>query len=178
MVLSLGLFEKYRRTSLLLFGFSLAIKQIAIFLIPLYLIWEYQQSRSWQKVFVAGLWMAGIPLLASIPFLIWNAEGFIKSIVFSATRIALDHFGAESIDVIFNLSGLPARIPFLLMLFGAYFASWQGAVGRYGAAMLVMGIFIAFNSILFTHYPIWLMPLLPLAVSDYVSSLNKAQVDG
>jgi hypothetical protein len=100
MVLSLGLFEKYRRTSLLLFGFSLAIKQIAIFLMPLYLIWEYQQSRSWQKVFVAGLWMAVIPLLASIPFLIWNAEGFIKSIVFSATRIALDHFGAESIDVI------------------------------------------------------------------------------
>jgi hypothetical protein len=178
MVLSLGLFEKYRRTSLLLFGFSLAIKQIAIFLMPLYLIWEYQKSRSWPKVLIAGLWMASIPLLASVPFLLWNAEGFVKSIAFSATRIALDHFGAESIDVIFNLSGLLARTPFLLMLFGAYYASWQGSVGRYGAAMLVMGIFVAFNSILFTHYPVWLMPLLPLAVSEHMSSPDKVQVDG
>ena len=37
MVLSLGLFQRYRRTSLLLYGLSLAIKQIAIFLAPLYL---------------------------------------------------------------------------------------------------------------------------------------------
>ncbi len=168
-ILSLGLFEKRRKTSLLLFGLSLAIKQIAIFMAPLYLVWEYRQSRSWKKTFMAGFWIAIIPLLASIPFLFWSAEGFVKSIAFSGTRIALNHFGAESIDVIFNVSGLVARIPFLIMLLAAYFTAWQKSVGRYGASMLVMGIFLAFNSVLFTHYPTWLMPLLPLAAGEWMN---------
>ena len=175
MILSLGLFEKRRRTSFILFGFSLAIKQIAIFLAPLYLVWEFQQTRSWKKTLLAGVWIALIPLLASLPFLLWSAEGFIKSVAFSATRTALNHFGAESIDVIFNTGGLAARIPFLVMLFGAYFTSWHKSVGRYGAAMLVMGIFLAFNSVLFTHYPAWLMPLLPLAASEWVNLTQESR---
>ena len=166
MVLSLGIFDRYRKTSLLLYSFSLAIKQIAIFLAPLYLIWEYQESRSLKKTLIAGLWIVSIPLLSSIPFLLWNADGFVKSIAFSATRTALTHFAANSIDVVLNLNGLLARLPFLIMLCGAYFVAWQKSTGRYGSAMLVMGIFIAFNSILFSHYPTWLMPLLPLAASE------------
>jgi len=173
MILSLGLFERYRKTALLLFSFSLAVKQIAIFLAPLYLVWEYQQTRSYKKTIIAGLWIASIPLLASIPFLFWNAEGFFKSIAFSATRTALNHFGAESIDSILNLNGLVARIPFLIMLCGAYFIAWQKAVGRFGSAMLVMAMFIAFNSILFQHYPAWLMPLLPLAAGEWMDPVNE-----
>ncbi|HKJ38000.1 MAG TPA: hypothetical protein VJ972_04445 [Anaerolineales bacterium] len=173
MILSLVLYDRYRKTSLLLFGFSLAVKQIAIFLAPLYLIWEYQQSRSIRKTVVTGLWIVAVPLISSIPFLFWNVEGFVKSIAFSGTRTALNHFGANSIDVIFNLGGLSARIPFLFMLCGAYFAVWQKALGRYGSAMLVMAIFIAFNSILFTHYPVWLMSLIPLAVSEWAGSQGE-----
>lgn len=173
MILSLGLFERYRKTSLILFGVSLAIKQIAIFLAPLYLVWEYQQTRSFKKTMLAGLWIVLVPLLASIPFLFWHAEGFFKSIAFSATRTALNHFGAESIDSILNLNGLVARIPFLIMLCGVYFIAWQKAVGRFGSAMLVMAMFIAFNSILFQHYPAWLMPLLPLAVGEWMDPVNE-----
>jgi len=173
MILSLGLFERYRKTSLLLFGCSLAIKQIAIFLVPLYLVWEYQQTRSFKKTVFAGLWIASIPVLSSIPFLVWNAEGFFKSIAFSATRTALNHFGAESIDSILNLNGLVARIPFLIMLCGVYFIAWQKMAGRYGSVMLVMAIFIAFNSVLFQHYPAWLMPFLPLAVGEWLVSVKE-----
>src|SRR6266498_1776927 len=168
MILSLSLFDKNRKTSLLLFSFSLAIKQIAIFLAPLYLIWEYQQSHSWRKTILAGLLIISIPLLASMPFLFWNLEGFVRSIAFSATRTALNHFGADAIDSILNLTGLPARIPFLMMLCAAYIVAWQKSIGRYGAAMIVMAIFIAFNSVLFQHYPMWLMPLLPLAVREWM----------
>ena len=175
MVLSLGLFDRYRKTSLLLFSFSLAVKQIAIFLAPLYLIWEYQETRSISKTIVAGLWIISVPLLTSMPFLFWNLDGFIKSIAFSATRIALNHFGAELIDSILNLNGLTARIPFLLMLLAAYFAAWQKSLGRYGGAMIVMSIFIAFNSILFQHYPVWLMPLLPLAAGEWTSRHQNGQ---
>lgn len=173
MIFSLGLFDRHRKTSLLLYSFSLAIKQIGIFVAPLYLVWEYHQTRSIKKTIIAGLWIISIPLLSSIPFLFWNAEGFFKSIAFSATRSALNHFGAESIDSILNLSGLPARIPFLIMLCAAYFAAWQKPLARYGSAMLVMAIFIAFNSILFQHYPVWLMPLLPLAVGEWIYSSKE-----
>jgi len=168
MILSLSLFDRYRRTALLLFSFSLAIKQIGVFLVPLYLIWEYQESRSIRNTISAGLWIVSIPLFSSIPFLLWNLEGFVRSIVFSATRDAQVHFGGKSIDSILNLTGLIARVPMLLILCGAYFACWQKSVGRYSAAMLVMGVFIAFNSILFTHYPVWLMPLLPLAANEWL----------
>jgi len=175
MILSLGLFDRHRKTSLLLYSFSLAIKQIAIFLAPLYLIWEYQQTRSIRKTILAGVWVVSIPLIASLPFLFWNVEGFIKSIAFSATRNALNHFGAESIDSILNLGGLLARIPLLMMLLAAYFAAWQRSLGRYAAAMIVMGIFIAFNSILFQHYPVWLMPLLPLAAGEWADRQRDTQ---
>ena len=168
MVLSLALFHRYRRTSLLLYGLSLAIKQIAIFLAPLYLIWEYQQTRSIRKTIIAGLWIVGIPLLVSLPFMFWNLEGFLKSISFSATRVALTHFAADSIDAVLNLNGLIARIPLLTVLGAAYLATWQRSMGRYGAAMMVMAIFMGFNSVLFAHYPVWLMPLLPLAAGEWL----------
>ena len=172
MILSLVLFKKYRKMSYLLYGISLATKQIAIFLLPLYLIWEFQQSRSIKKTIGACLWIASIPLFVSIPFLFWSTDGFLKSIIFSATRVAQNHFGADSIDVVLGLTGLPARIPFLFVLLLAYLASLQRSVGRYGGAMLVMSVFIAFNSILFTHYPVWLMSLIPLAVNEWVNSAN------
>ena len=89
------MFDRYRKTSLLLFSFSLAFKQIAILIAPLYLIWEYQQSRSIKNVTVAGLWIASVPVLSSIPFLYWNAEGFIKTLAFSVTRDAETQFGSE-----------------------------------------------------------------------------------
>jgi hypothetical protein len=34
--------------------------------------------------------------------------------------------------------------------------------------MLEMSVFIDFNSVLFTHYHLLLMPLLPLAVGEWV----------
>jgi uncharacterized membrane protein len=172
MVLSLGIFERHRRTSLLLFGLSLAIKQIAIFIAPLYLVWEYQQSRSFKNTVIAGLWIASVPLITSIPFLVWNAEGFIKSIAFSVTRDASALRNWESIDMVVDLKGFFARIPILVMLMGTYLASWQKAIGRYGAAMLVMAIFLCFNPVLFVQYFVWLMPLLLLTASEWIIRQN------
>ena len=176
MLLSLVLFKRYRTASLLLYSFSIAIKQIDIFLVPLYLIWEYSETRSITKTILAGLWIASVPFLASLPFLFWNAEGFVKSISFSATRAASTHFAAPSIDDVLNLRGLPARLPMLLMLLLGYLASWQRSMGRYGAAMMIMAIFIAFNSVLFQHYPVWLMPLLPLAVGEWLVLTKDSQI--
>jgi hypothetical protein len=47
---------------------------------------------------------------------------------------------------------------------------------RYGAAMIVMAIFIAFNSVVFQHYPVWLMPLLPLAAGEWMLMTKDSQI--
>jgi hypothetical protein len=39
--------------------------------------------------------------------------------------------------------------------------------------MMVMAIFIAFNSVLFEHYPVWLMPLLPLAAGEWLDPARQ-----
>jgi hypothetical protein len=53
------------------------------------------------------------------------------------------------------------------------FVAWQRSVGRFGAAMIVMAIFIGLNSILFQHYPAWPMPLLPLAAGEWLLRSNE-----
>jgi hypothetical protein len=117
---------------------------------------------------MAGFWIASIPLMTSLPFLAWNAEGFVKSIAFSATRDASTRPQWDTIDVVTHLSGLNARLPILALLFGTFFAAWQNAIGRYGAAMVVMAIFISFNPVLFVQYFAWLIPLLLLAASEWM----------
>ena len=173
LVVSLGTFDRHRKTSLLLLSFSLAVKQIAIFIVPLYLIWEYQQSRSLKKVMIAGLWIVSVPFIASTPFLIWNAEGFIKSIAFSVTRDATNSYNWETVDIVANLNGWIGRIPILVLLLGTYFASWQKTIGRYAAAMLIMAIFISFNPVLYVQYFAWLIALIPLAVSEWFINTQK-----
>jgi len=174
LVISLGIFERHRKTSLLLFGVSLAIKQIGIFIAPLYLIWEYQQSRSWKQVIIAGVWIASVPLLTSIPFVVWNAEGFLKSIAFSATRDASTRPNWDSIDVVTNLRGLFGRIPILILFLTTYLAAWQKALGRYAAALLVMIIFLGFNPVLYVQYFLWVIPLLLLAISEWMMKVSEA----
>lgn len=175
LIVSLGIFERHRKTSLILFSLSLAIKQIAVFVAPLYLIWEYQQSRSLKNVILASLWIASVPLITSAPFLAWNAEGFIKSIAFSATRNATNSYNWETVDIVTNLNGLVARLPILVVLIGTYFATWQKAIGRYAAAMFVMVTFVAFNPVLYVQYFAWLIPLLPLAISEWVFKTRETE---
>lgn len=183
MLLSLALFKRKRTISLLLFSLSLAFKQIAVFAAPLYLIWTYHETLSLKKTMITGVLIGSIPLLTSIPFLIWNPEGYLRSILFSATRIPMAHIGVDSLDTTLNLTGLYARIPMFILLALVYFVSWQRTLGIYSDTMFAMLVFITFNSIFFAHYPVWLMPLLPLSAFElYDRSLanlatNNATID-
>jgi len=176
LLLSLALFKRKRVLSLLLFSFSLAFKQIAIFVAPLYLIWTFHDTRSLKQTVISGVLIGSIPLLTSIPFLIWNLEGFIRSILFSATRIPMAHLGVDSLDTILNLTGLQARIPMFFLMALVYLVSWQRTLGIYSDAMFAMLIFVTFNSIFFAHYPVWLMPLLPLSAFEWYDRSLANQV--
>ena len=170
-LLSLALFDRHRSTSLLLLSFSLAIKQIAVFTIPLYLIWTWQAAKPERAVRDLGqavLLIASVPVIVSLPFLVWNAEGLVKSVVFSATRFPADHFGAPSVDGLLGWIGIPAKAPMLIMMALAYGLAWRRQVGLYIGALFVMASFVDFNSVLFRQYLAWVVPLLPLVLVDVV----------
>lgn len=211
LVLSLGVYPRHRRTSLLLYGTSLGFKQIAIFLAPLYLIrvWcEAARSRDtrgrdaethltqapvrlsdtpvidsavpppslisprrsglgrFQPVLGAAALIVLIPLVTSTPFLVWNFEGYVRSILFSVTRSPDDHFGIGSLDSLLGWSGIPARIPMFSIMLLVYALFALDRIGMLTGALFVMAIFVDFNSVLFPQYVLWIVPLIPLIICD------------
>ncbi len=174
LLLSLVLLPKNTKWSFFLFGVSLAVKQIAIFMIPLYLIWAWQFSRNRKQGFkffaTLILLMAVIPILLSLPFLVWNVEGFAKSVFISATRISESHFGVPSLDMLIGLSGIPAKLPMLGMMLIVFMLAWKQRINYFVSALFIMIVFIDFNSVLFRQYMAWVVPLIPLSICHTIRS--------
>jgi uncharacterized membrane protein len=168
LLLSLKLVPRRFWWACLLFSFSLAIKQIAILALPLYLIWAWQMEgeKRWRHLVQAGALIAAIPLVTSVPFLVWNAQAYLKSILFSATRNPEDHFSTPSIDVLLGMNGLPARIPMFVLAGLTYALAFFRHIPKYSALLLIMAIIFGFNSVLYRQYLTWLIPFIPLAVLE------------
>jgi uncharacterized membrane protein len=136
--------------------------------VPLYLIVVWQQARPdrvRQLLLAAGV-IASVPLLLSLPFLAWNAEGFVKSLLFSATRSAYSNNGHYAVDVALGLEGIAARLPMLALMLLGYLLVLRRELGFYSGALWTMAIVILFNSVLFNHYLNWFVPLIFLALLD------------
>ena len=171
LVFSLVLLKEKTRLALLMFSISLGIKQIAIFALPIYLIWLWKH-RTGQDLIIGVLLIFSVPTLTSLPFLIWNAEGFFKSVLFSATRLGANHIsGAPSIDVMFSqdypwLIGLRAKLPMLVLMGLFYLSFLTERVGIFLATAMTMMTFLYFNSVLFLQYFVWPLCLLPFALVE------------
>jgi hypothetical protein len=179
LLLSLLLLPRKRCLALLLFSISLALKQIAIFLIPLFLIEAYQSSeKNWlREMFLTGVLIASIPALTSLPFLVWDARGYVYSIVFSVTRSQFQFVQpANSIDMYLNLDGIAARIPMLLLMLTAFWLMFKNKVSIFLAAMLTMLTFADFNSVFFSQYMPWFIMLLPFSVVDLFQKGNTGSL--
>jgi uncharacterized membrane protein len=168
---SLLLFDKRRLFSLLLFSLSLSIKQLAIFLLPVYLLWVWQAAgpeptKRAKQLALASLTILSVPVVTSLPFLVWNAEGWAKSLIFSVTRYAEDHFAAPSAATLLGLIGIPAAAPMLGLLLLVYAGVLQQRIGRYTSVLLTMAVFLGFNAVLFRQYICWILPFIPLTICD------------
>jgi len=167
---SLLLFETRRRASLLLFGLSLALKQIGVLVAPLYFVWTWRgasdpSTRLRESAAAAG-WIALVPGLLSLLFVVWDAEAFMRSILFSATRDPDSHVRALSFDAQLGLTGLAARLPMLLLLALVLVAAARGEIGRYLAVLLVFVTFVDFNAVFFLQYVTWIAPFIVLAAIE------------
>lgn len=168
LVASILAFPNSRQGSLVLLSLSLATKQIAVILVPLYLIWVWQSpgKRPVRNLVLAVLVIMSVPTVLSLPFVVWNAKGFFKSMLFSLTRFPMDHFSAPSLDAHLGLVGIPAKGPLLLLLGLVYLGALRRTIGMYTSMLAAMCVFIDFHSVLFRQYMCWVVPFIPLCVWD------------
>jgi uncharacterized membrane protein len=177
LVVSLVSLEQRPRLSMLLYGASLALKQVAIFLVPIYLVWAWNRSSGdrWREVARAALTILAIPLATSLPFLAWDASGFLHSVAFSVTRTSESALGVPSLDWRLGWSGLGARLPMLAVMATVFAAYRSRSIGLYMACLLVMTVFLEFNTVLFRQYFVWTIPLLLLAPADFIARASSTE---
>ncbi|MHA1723463.1 MAG: hypothetical protein ACTSXH_01285 [Promethearchaeota archaeon] len=178
LLLSLYFLEKNKNLSFLLYGLSLSLKQIGIFLFPIYIIWILKNSSN-QKVksfLFSIILIIIIPLSFSLPFIIWNPEGFIKSILFSATRNPQTGFkNVKSIDWILGLVGIIAKTPLILLLIIVYYCFYKEKIQIFTSCLFTMITFINYNSVLFQQYMVWDLPFFFLLILDFVIHQESEQ---
>ena len=187
LLFSLIWLDKKSKLSLLMYSVSLGVKQIAIFLLPLYLIHLYQQSskdKRFQEIMVGVLIILSIPVMTSLPFLVWNAEGFFKSIAFSATRLGESHIlGAPSIDLYASetlpwIVGFRAKALMLFLMGLTYLSFLKEKVGIWISSSITLMIFVYFNSVLFLQYFIWPISLTLFTFAESINNYSRADHSG
>ncbi len=176
-LISLALWPRHRRLSLLLFGLSLAVKHMAIFMAPVYLVWiaRTTEKPSLRRLVEGALWMGAVPLLVALPFMVWNLEGFFKSLLISLTRVAESHFGVPDFATVFTLSGASAKLPMFGLFLLIYGLAWRNRLRPFAAGLFVMAVFLDYNAVLFRQYMVWIVPLIPLAAAGTLAPLIARQ---
>lgn len=183
LVLSVVTFRQAPARASYLLGLSLAFKQIAVFVVPLYLA-AFWATRSRivpnrvRELVATSVRIVLIPAIVSFPFVLWDPEGFAKSIFFSFTRnpgtdfifdvpsagevldfrLPFDHFG---------LNRQLLRLPMLVFLALSYIATLRGEIRLELGALLAMAIFVGFNPVFFSYYMVWIVPLIPLVARGF-----------
>ncbi|RQW79845.1 MAG: hypothetical protein EHM79_20420 [Geobacter sp.] len=110
--------------------------------------------------------IASLPVLSSMPFIVWNFEGFMRSMLFQAVRSPMDDFGTISVGALMGWSGLPGRLPMFAVMLLATALAWRRRIGPYIATLFIMATFIDYSSVLFPQYMVWVVPFIPLVMCD------------
>jgi len=173
LLLAILLLRRYPWLALVSLSVSLALKQIAVFAVPLFLIWVWQSSEQGRRrrMLTALAALGSVSVLSSLPFIVWDPVAFVKSVLFSATRKPWTHYVANvpvfSVDWLLGLKGLLGRVPMLLLMLLVYGAAATRRVGPCVSVLLVMAVFVHFNAVWFAQYMGWLVPLVPLCALDW-----------
>ena len=107
----------------------------------------------------------------ALPFLAWNAPGFVLSILFSATRGPSPN-SLVDISLILgrifpSFTGITSRLIVILLLLAVYAATARREVQIFTAGLLTMAVFVGFNPVFFNQYLTWLLPFIALIACDY-----------
>lgn len=162
LVTSLALISTRPRLSLISFGISLSFKQIAAILLPLYLLWIWQDQKdslSTRELLIRAGCLLSVPLLVSLPFMIWDFESFMRMMVFPLTRAPR---GPRAVSSFLELKGILSPLPLIFMLGSVYYLSFREKLSRAQALFLAIFALLGFSGVFFSRYVCWLVPLVPL----------------
>ena len=170
LLLSLTLIHSKPKLSLLTLGIQLSLKHLTIFLLPIFLLQTYNKSL---KSNISKTSFAILPiLLTSLAFLINSPSAYLKSVLFSATRLAESHFTVLSLTVgeLFKFDGITERLPILVGVTFIYFAFMFRKINFLLSIVLVLLISITFNPVFFLQYQAWSIAVLLFYFASEVNS--------
>jgi len=172
LLLSLILIDYKQKLALLIFGLQIAIKHLTIFLLPLFLI--KTKKNSLKNNFYNLLLILLPVIVVSIQFLLNNPNAYLKSILFTATRISESHFNVLSLTVgqIFQFQGLLERLPILIGISFIYITFLSKKTNFILSIIMILMISITFNPVFFLQYQAWFIAILLFYLSDIKKSFT------
>lgn len=169
----------------LLYGFSLGVKHLGIFVLPIYLLPLFETKKI-TKDLLLRLSLIALPIvLPSIYFMLDNFKAFAYSMAFSFTRktattstpsgyenlLILYDIGVKNNTVFFYI--LP-RLPLVIFSLLNFFVLVTKRIRPSLYLLTSFFIFIAFNPVLFDQYLTWLTPILFVSFTDYLKPEKDA----
>ncbi len=166
---SLYFFRSRSKISYFLYGISLGMKHLGIFILPLYLVPLFFEKKL-KKESIINLALLGAPILIpSVYYMFDNFKSFAYSMAFSFTRksattsipsgyeklLILYNVGVKNNTVFFYMiPRLPLVIFYFLNVAGLFFKKLTPSQYLLGTFF----IFVAFNPVLFDQYITWITP--------------------
>lgn len=168
LLLSVLLINRAPYFAALMLGVSLSIKQLAILVVPLFLIYLFRtQKMKLPKLFIILILIVLPPLAVTLPFLIDDPVSTMTGVMNVAERSAQTVHGfAPSLDTWFDMTNGKWAI-MLFLAAAVYIAAWRKETNLAQGTFLVLAIMIAFTSTLYNQYLVWLLAFLPVVVANY-----------
>lgn len=182
-VLAIFFYKKNSRVfPFLIMSFSLAVKHLGVFVLPLFLFDSLREMK-WGQLLQRGLLLILFPLGSALPFLLENTEGLLSSLGFSITRLPetsnigygweviteqVANFLISKLGLVGTFPGtmlfyvfprFPLFVAFVFFMVFAYLEKWD----KYTVALVGMFTFLSFNPVIFSQYFAWVVPFILLS---------------
>lgn len=172
--------KTYRWISYILFGLSLGIKHIGIFVLPMYLTPIFFKEDSFKRFGLNMLLLFSTILIPTAPFLIDNSLSFINSMLFSLTRSPLSNeviYGYNELLVKYNPSfntgtlfqQLLPRLPLFIASVLSLVLLLTRKIPLSAYFFLSILVFAIFNPIIYPQYITWVTPVVLISLVDYMA---------
>jgi hypothetical protein len=171
--------KAYRWVSYVLFGLSLGIKHIGVFVFPMYLTPVFFKEDSIKRFGLNMSLLLTILLIPAAPFLIGNFQSFINSILFSLTRSPLGNeviYGYNELLVKYNPSfntgtlfqQLLPRLPLFIASLLSLVLLLKKSIPLSAYFFLSILVFAIFNPVIYPQYITWVTPAALISLVDYI----------